>query len=551
MSLRSPFTLMIAAIAALPGCGGGAVHSLPGVTTFSVGGTVSGLSGTVVLQDNGGDNLPISSNGPFTFRTPVADGATYSVTVATQPSSQSCVISNGAGTVAGTVSSVLVTCNAAAALGQWSWTGGADTTDSAGQYGSEGVPLASDAPGAREAASAWTDAAGNFWLFGGFGYDSSGTSGMLNDVWKYSPSAGEWTWVSGSDAVGAAGTYGTQGVPAPGNMPGAREGAAAWTDGAGQLWLFGGLATDANQNPLEFNDLWKYQPSSGEWTWVSGSNSSGAAGSYGTQGIPAAGNMPPARAYALTWVDSSGVLWLFGGAQYNSSGVSTVFNDLWNYNPSTGQWTWVSGSSSPNAAGSYGTQGTPSGGVPGARAGATPWIDAAGNLWLLGGYGIDQNTATGELNDLWRYSVSANQWTWMGGASTINGSGVYGSPGVAAAGNAPGARVTALAWTDSTGNFWLFGGYGYDQSDNLDDLNDLWKYSPSSGQWTWMSGSAQAAATGSYGTEGVGASGNVPGAREQDVGWIDGTGNLWLFGGYGYDSLGQQDDLNDLWRFAP
>ena len=31
--------------------------------SYTVGGTVSGLSGTVVLQDNGGDNLSVTANG--------------------------------------------------------------------------------------------------------------------------------------------------------------------------------------------------------------------------------------------------------------------------------------------------------------------------------------------------------------------------------------------------------------------------------------------------------------------------------------------------------
>ena len=42
--------------------------------TFTVGGTVSGLSGTVVLQDNGADNLTVTANGPFTFATALAPG---------------------------------------------------------------------------------------------------------------------------------------------------------------------------------------------------------------------------------------------------------------------------------------------------------------------------------------------------------------------------------------------------------------------------------------------------------------------------------------------
>ncbi|RUR17223.1 DUF1566 domain-containing protein [Legionella sp. km535] len=79
--------------------------------SYTVGGTVSGLSGTVVLQDNGGDNLMINSNGSFTFATPVAQGAPYSVTVLTQPTGQTCSVTNGSGTMGGAnVTNVGVNC---------------------------------------------------------------------------------------------------------------------------------------------------------------------------------------------------------------------------------------------------------------------------------------------------------------------------------------------------------------------------------------------------------------------------------------------------------
>src|SRR5215813_5651016 len=82
-----------------------------GGTTFTVGGTVSGLSGTVVLQDNGGDNLSVGANGPFTFATALTSGAAYSVTMLTSPSGQTCTISGGSGTVgSANVTSVVVTC---------------------------------------------------------------------------------------------------------------------------------------------------------------------------------------------------------------------------------------------------------------------------------------------------------------------------------------------------------------------------------------------------------------------------------------------------------
>ena len=83
-------------------------------TTYSVGGTVSGLSGTVVLQDNGGDNLSVTANGSFTFATSLASGAAYSVTVKTNPSGQTCTVSGGSGTVASAnITSVAVSCVAA------------------------------------------------------------------------------------------------------------------------------------------------------------------------------------------------------------------------------------------------------------------------------------------------------------------------------------------------------------------------------------------------------------------------------------------------------
>jgi hypothetical protein len=81
------------------------------VNIFSAGGTVSGLAGTLVLQNNGGDTLTLGANGPFTFATPVAEGGTYSVTVQTQPVDQTCTISDASGPIGGSnVTNIDVTC---------------------------------------------------------------------------------------------------------------------------------------------------------------------------------------------------------------------------------------------------------------------------------------------------------------------------------------------------------------------------------------------------------------------------------------------------------
>lgn len=82
-------------------------------TEFTVGGTVSGLSGSgLTLLNNGGDAIEIASNGPFTFPHSLTAGSTYSVTVANQPQSptQSCVVTQGVGTVSANVTNVSVQC---------------------------------------------------------------------------------------------------------------------------------------------------------------------------------------------------------------------------------------------------------------------------------------------------------------------------------------------------------------------------------------------------------------------------------------------------------
>lgn len=95
----------------LAACSSGGGGSTPAASTYSIGGSISGLSGTVVLQNNGGNNLSVSANGPFVFTTKLADGAAYTVTVLTQPAGQICTASSNTGTVAGAnVTSVAVTC---------------------------------------------------------------------------------------------------------------------------------------------------------------------------------------------------------------------------------------------------------------------------------------------------------------------------------------------------------------------------------------------------------------------------------------------------------
>lgn len=114
------------AIALLASCGGGGGSNgagfvspvapvSPVVKKHTVGGTVTGLTGSLALQSNAGDDLQLTADGKFTFSTALAEGSTYEVRVRTQPFWQFCTVTKGSGTVTADVGDVAVACSAAQA----------------------------------------------------------------------------------------------------------------------------------------------------------------------------------------------------------------------------------------------------------------------------------------------------------------------------------------------------------------------------------------------------------------------------------------------------
>lgn len=425
----------------------------------------------------------------------------------------------------------------------WVWMKGDNTVDQFGVYGVQGIPHSYNKPGARNFSTTWRDAAGYLWLFGGSG-NGSNSSGFLNDLWQYDPYSNKWTWMKGDSTTGKLGVYGSRQVTNSTSKPGGLFSSISWRDNDNNLWLFGGFGFGSNSFGF-LNALWKYNPASSEWTWMKGDSTVDQPAIYGTKGVTSATSNPGARYGSQTWTDQDGNLWLFGGYGFDET-TAGILNDVWKYDPATNNWTWINGDTLVEQTGVYGTKGIASpANKPGARYVCSSWKDESDNLWVFGGYGYDEANC-GNLSELWKYDIASNQWTWINGDSLVDQTGHYGCIGVPGPLNKPGSRYVSSSWTDESGHLWLFGGYGYD-SVSTGYLNDLWKYDPSTNLWTWVKGDNQVNQVAVYGVQCQPDTSNKSGGRTGSVSWTDGLGNLWLFGGYGYDG-NNSGVLNDLWK---
>ncbi len=415
--------------------------------------------------------------------------------------------------------------------GEWTWMKGDNLIGSAGNFGVKGVASPTNCPQAGYSYVPWTDLNGNFWIFGGnvFGNEFS-------DLWKYDPVTNEWTWVKGTGLPNQFGVYGTKGIPAPNNNPGARTyGARSWTDNNGYLWLCGGDGYASNGGG-ELNDMWRYDITSNEWTWMNGSNQPSPAGVYGIYQTPGPLNTPGGRHEGTAcWKDLSGNLWFYGG--YDGSS----YCDMWKYDPSTNEWAWMNGTSGylpPN----YGVKGIPSlTNTPGSRLSYSHFVDDLGNFWLFGG----ANVNIAPYADLWKYDPVSNQWTWMGGSQTLSTVGNTGALCDTSSLYYPAARFENRCSWSSCNRFWIIGG----TSDFFQSaLNDLWVFDPTTLEWAWVNGSLSPNVNATTGIQGVSDPSNNPGGLICSVGFVDSSNNLYEFAGaVGGGSL---NPLNNLWRYV-
>jgi Bacterial Ig domain/Concanavalin A-like lectin/glucanases superfamily/PKD domain/Putative Ig domain/Galactose oxidase, central domain/Calx-beta domain len=356
-----------------------------------------------------------------------------------------------------------------------------------------------------------------------------------------------WVWTQGPNVANVPGIYGTLDTAAFTNTIGARGDAVSWADPNGTLWVFGGQGLAEGKVIGVLGDLWKRDPITLEWTWVSGSKALNSRANYGAQGEGAPTNQPGARSGAVSWRGQDGLLWMFGGNGFDAASAKIgALNDLWSYDTVQKEWTWWKGASVVNANGTYGVKGAPaSTNTPGSRQGATAWVDGENTLWMFGGLGLPGiGAAPGPLNDLWKYIPDDNTWTWVSGDSGISTVGVYGELNGISSVAVPGARSYATGWTDENGLLYLFGGNGLGAAPRtIGFLSDVWVYYPESNRWSWVKGSPALGSTTVSALLGVSNVLNNPSGRAGATAWSTGSQEAWVFGGQA-----RSGQTNDLWR---
>ncbi|MBV8634759.1 MAG: PKD domain-containing protein, partial [Burkholderiaceae bacterium] len=248
--------------------------------SFTATGHATADTNPVTYTWNFGDQT-VSGNTQATSGTPVthiyAEPGSYDVTL---------TITDDHGTSVTSFQTINLTDSAAPQLGveNWTWIGGSKYANSTGTFETEFTPDPKNMPSGRQFAATWYSG-GKLWMFGGAGYDSTGATGALNDLWYCAPpsttvgtagatsnlpigSTGNkfgnclWTWVAGSNRANAIGTYpSSAGTFSATSIPGGRSAAATWTDLNGNMWLFGGVGFDSKGNSGIMNDMWSFSSS--------------------------------------------------------------------------------------------------------------------------------------------------------------------------------------------------------------------------------------------------------------------------------------------------
>ncbi len=394
--------------------GGGGGGGGGGSTTYTVGGTVTGLNGTLVLQNNGQDDLTITSNGPFTFPTPLQDGSAYNVTVLTQPTGQTCYVKNGSGTISGAnVTNVNVNCYDSGTLDP--------------DFGTGGIVIQSDVAGGNSSDHGYsiiTDGQGRI-LVTGCSKNSNNDYDMV--IWRFNPDGTPDT------------SFGNNGIVIHDNAANGNGddcGRSITLDSQGNIYVAGYSWNGSNFDMV----VWKFNSNGVPSTDFNGKEKivhNSAAGGNGDD-----------FGYSIV-LDNQGKILVAGYSKNSSNNFDMV---IWRFNSngtldSTFDFDGIVVHG--NAAGGNGDD-----------KGFSITLDSQGRI-LVAGY--SEGSGTGLDMVIWKYNSDGTLDTSFGN----NGLVVYNSSG--------GASDVGFSITVDSQDKILVAGYSYNNSHGNNDLV-IWKY---------------------------------------------------------------------------
>ncbi len=447
---------------------------------------------------------------------------------------------------------VLAVCTAAQSAApsptQWTWDAGSAVINLLSNTTSPGSPSGRGGPVAWNVKTQQA-----LWLFGGNGSGTTGI-GLLSDVWVYTTSSKVWNRVRGNDTQVKTSSYGTLGVEAASNQPGARQGAASWIDpdGAGG-YMFGGLGYSGGVLGY-LNDLWFFNFATLRWTWIGGTQLLGDAGNYPAPSVNDPNTRPRAR-YFANIAQSGSKVYMFGGA-YSTSRTNLLLwsylNDFFVFDTDNREWSFLGGSPTGSKNGGvFGTRRVPSAAsYPGGRESSVMWW--RGTKFFMGlGYGYLASGGTGApegyLTDMWSFDTDplVRQWAWEGGSRTVlNARSVFTpNPMELNFTAAIGSREDAVAFALSDGVL-IFG--GTTGTTGVGWLSDAWLWDYPNDLWIWAGGSQLINARGTF--TALGQNGQ-PGGCAELASFCDANDRCSILMGRGYGGAGSFGNgyLNSVW----
>lgn len=289
----------------------------------------------------------------------------------------------------------------------------------------------------------------------------------------------QWMFLKGNTTQGTSATYGYSiglGIEDPSNVPAGRYAHTMKSmSSSNSFVIFGGNTKYSSTAFGILNDAWSFNVTSNNWCLLKGSITLvNQLAVYGTTGVASASNMPAGvQGHDAAFLPGTDILYVFGGL---TTITSTYSNELWTFNCSSAQWTFLS---SAVQKGIY-TNGAQ---YPGER--YCHSLVAINNTSLfimvykygifrshvqMNGYGYGHLGGINALSDIWLLNSTSFQWYWLRGEESATSVGSYGTKNTSSSSSLPPGRSGSVYGYGLNSNKLIV--YGGAPSSGL--FNDVW-----------------------------------------------------------------------------